>query len=72
MSAAPCSTARLVALAHGGTPQKRLGLLPAAQEYVLTQDNGKDRCLQVVRELSQAFVLSVSTTPWRPTTARCR
>ena len=42
-----------------GTPQQRLGLLPAAQEHVLAQENGKDRCLQGVRELSQAFALAV-------------
>ena len=38
-----------------GTPQERLGLLPAAQEHVLAQEDGKDRCLNAVRELSQAF-----------------
>ena len=42
-----------------GAPQERLGLLPAAQEHVLAQENGKERCLQVVRELSQAFALAV-------------
>ena len=42
-----------------GTPQERLGLLPAAQEHILTQENGKDRCVQSVRELSQAFALAV-------------
>ena len=42
-----------------GTPQKRLGLIPPAQEHVLTQENGKDRCLAAVRELSQAFALAV-------------
>ena len=42
-----------------GTPAKRLGLLPAAQEHVLAQDNGKDRCMQAVLELSQAFALAV-------------
>ena len=42
-----------------GTPAERLGLLPAAQEHVLTQENGKDRCLQAVLELSQAFALAV-------------
>ena len=30
-----------------GAPQERLGLLPAAQEHVLAQENGKERCLQV-------------------------
>jgi type I restriction enzyme R subunit len=42
-----------------GTPQQRLGLLPAAQEHVLRQENGKDRCVQAVRELSRAFALAV-------------
>ncbi len=42
-----------------GTPQERLSLLPAAQEHILKQEGGKDRLLRVVRELSQAFALSV-------------
>ena len=42
-----------------GTPQERLGLLPAAQEHVLAQEDGKERCLNAVRELSQAFALAV-------------
>ena len=42
-----------------GMPQERLGLLPAAQEHILVQENGKDRCVQSVRELSQAFALAV-------------
>ena len=42
-----------------GTPQERLGLLPSAQEHILKQENGKDRCLRAVRELSQAFALAV-------------
>ncbi len=42
-----------------GAPVERLGLLPAAQEHVLAQENGKDRCLHAVRELSQAFALAV-------------
>jgi type I restriction enzyme, R subunit len=42
-----------------GTPQERLGLLPATQEHILRQENGKDRCLRAVRELSQAFALAV-------------
>ncbi len=42
-----------------GTPAKRLGLLPAAQEQVLAHENGKDRCMQAVLELSQAFALAV-------------
>ncbi len=42
-----------------GTPQQRLSLLPAAQEHVLTQEDGKNRFLHAVTELSQAFALSV-------------
>ena len=42
-----------------GTPQERLSLLPAAQEHILKQENGKDRCLHTVRDLSQAFALAV-------------
>ena len=45
-----------------GTPQERLTLLPAAQEQVLAQEDGKDRCLNAVRELSQAFALAVPHT----------
>lgn len=43
----------------GGSPQERLSLLPAAQEHILAQENGKDRFSQVVRELSRAFSLAV-------------
>ena len=42
-----------------GTPQERLNLLPAAQEHVLAQEDGKERCLKAVRELSQTFALAV-------------
>ena len=42
-----------------GNAQERLGLLPAAQEHVLAQEDGKERCLNAVRELSQAFALAV-------------
>jgi len=42
-----------------GTAQERLGLLPPAQEQILSQENGKDRCIRAVRELSQAFALAV-------------
>jgi type I restriction enzyme R subunit len=42
-----------------GTPTERLGLLPAGQEHILAQENGKDRWLRAVRELSQAFALAV-------------
>jgi type I restriction enzyme R subunit len=42
-----------------GTPAERLSLLPAAQEHILAQENGKDRLLRAARELSQAFALAV-------------
>ena len=51
-----------------GTSQERLGLLPAAQEHVLEQEDGKQRCLNAVRELSQAFALAVP----HPETMRIR
>ena len=43
----------------GGSAQKQLGMLPPAQEHVLAQEDGKERCLNTVRELSQAFALAV-------------
>jgi type I restriction enzyme R subunit len=42
-----------------GSARERLGLLPAAQEHVLAQNEGKERFVQAVRELSQAFALAV-------------
>lgn len=42
-----------------GTPQERLSVLPAAQEHILALDNGKNRLLQAVTELSRAFALAV-------------
>ena len=41
-----------------GNPRERLSLLPPAQEHILVQENGRDRFLRAVRELSQAFALS--------------
>jgi type I restriction enzyme R subunit len=38
-----------------GTPAQRLALIPAGQEHVLSQENGKQRFIQAVTELSQAF-----------------
>ena len=51
-----------------GTPEERLNLLPDAQEHVLAQEDGKERCLNAVRELSQAFALAVP----HPETLRIR
>ncbi|HZS67392.1 MAG TPA: DUF3387 domain-containing protein, partial [Burkholderiales bacterium] len=42
-----------------GTPQARLSLLPAAQEHILAQEDGKPRLLRAVTELSQAFALAI-------------
>jgi len=42
-----------------GTPPQRLALLPAAQEHILSQEDGKNRLLRAVTELSQAFALAV-------------
>ena len=42
-----------------GTPQERLGLLPAAQEHILAQNDGKDRLTRTVRDLTRAFALAV-------------
>ena len=42
-----------------GSPAERLGLLPAAQEHILAQEDGKERCVSAARALSQAFALAV-------------
>jgi len=42
---------------HTGTPAQKMSLLPGAQEHILKQENGKERFVQVVTELSQAFAL---------------
>jgi type I restriction enzyme, R subunit len=44
-----------------GTPANKISLLPGAQEHVLQQTNGKERFVQVVTELSQAFALCAGT-----------
>jgi len=43
----------------GGSARERLSLLPAALEHILAQENGKERLIVAVRELSQAFALAV-------------
>jgi type I restriction enzyme R subunit len=45
-----------------GVPSDRLSILPAAQEHVLSQPDGKDRFAQVVLDLSRAFALAVPHT----------
>jgi ribosomal protein L17 len=42
-----------------GAAQDRLSLLPAAQEHILAQDDGKNRLSKAVAELSKAFALAV-------------
>ena len=42
-----------------GKPQERLSVLPAAQEHILKQQDGKARLLRAVTDLSQAFALAV-------------
>ena len=42
-----------------GSAEQRLGLLPVAQEHILALEKGKDRLLDAVRDLSQAFALAV-------------
>jgi len=44
-----------------GTPAERLALIPAGQEHVLQQENGKQRFVQFVTELSRAFALCAAT-----------
>ena len=43
----------------GAPAERMIGLLPAAQEHVLAQEDGKERCVQAVRALSRAFALAV-------------
>ncbi|MFO1454614.1 MAG: type I restriction endonuclease subunit R [Steroidobacteraceae bacterium] len=42
-----------------GTAPERLSVLPGAQEHILGLDDGKNRLLRSVTELSQAFALAV-------------
>ncbi|HWL64261.1 MAG TPA: type I restriction endonuclease subunit R [Steroidobacteraceae bacterium] len=44
-----------------GKPAERLALLPAGQEHILQQEDGKARWVQVVMELSSAFALCAAT-----------
>ena len=41
-----------------GAPAERLALLPAAQEHILAQPEGKERLTRAARELAQAFALA--------------
>ena len=42
-----------------GGAQGKLTILPTAQEHILAQEDGKERYLQAVMELTKAFTLSV-------------
>ena len=42
-----------------GAPQERLAVIPAAQEFILGQEDGKNRYIKAVSALSNAFALSV-------------
>jgi type I restriction enzyme R subunit len=42
-----------------GSAAERVSVLPAAQEHILAQEDGKARLLRSVTELSQAFALAV-------------
>lgn len=44
-----------------GTPTERLQLIPAGQEHILAQEDGKKRWVQVVTELSSAFALCAAS-----------
>ena len=44
-----------------GKPTERLALIPAGQEHILEQDDGKKRWVQVVTELSRAFALCAAS-----------
>ncbi len=42
-----------------GTPEQRVNLLPAAQEHIYAQENGQERLINAVNDLSRAFALAV-------------
>ncbi len=44
---------------RNGTSDQRLNLLPAAQQHIYAQENGKERLLNAVNDLSRAFALAV-------------
>jgi len=44
---------------NSGRSQDRLSILPAAQEHILQQSDGKNRFTKAVTELSKAFALAV-------------
>ena len=44
-----------------GKPVEQLALIPAGQEHILQQEDGKKRWVQVVTELSRAFALCAAS-----------
>lgn len=44
-----------------GKPAERLALIPAGQEHILEQEDGKKRFVQVVSDLSRAFALCAAS-----------
>ena len=42
-----------------GAPQDRVRVIPAAMEHILTLEDGKNRYLKIVSEISKAFALAV-------------
>ena len=44
-----------------GKPTERLALIPAGQQHILEQEDGKKRWVQVMAELSQAFALCAAS-----------
>ena len=44
-----------------GTPQERMRIIPAGQEHILQQEDGKARFCKLVTELSKAFALCASS-----------
>jgi len=44
-----------------GKPAERLALIPAGQEHILEQEDGKKRFVQLVTELSRAFALCAAS-----------
>ena len=44
-----------------GKPAERLALIPAGQEHILAQEDGKKRWVRVVTELSSAFALCAAS-----------
>jgi type I restriction enzyme R subunit len=44
-----------------GTATERLQLIPAGQEHILEQEDGKKRWVQVITELSRAFALCAAS-----------